>query len=103
MSIMSIIASIARTRPMHTPPLCATIGSDELTSTAIVDQTPGDLAKTPRAASSGTTCAVRHYVGDPPIHVPTRTDATIGALIQGVISQAAMGSAKRQKTVGLHS
>ena len=55
MSIMSIIASIARTRPMHTPPLCATIGSDELTSTAIVDQTSGELAKTPGAASSGTT------------------------------------------------
>ena len=59
MSIMSIIASIAsiasiaRTRPVHTPPLCATIGSDELTSTAIVDQTPGELAKTPGAASSG--------------------------------------------------
>jgi hypothetical protein len=52
MSIMSIIASIARTRPVH---LCATIGSDELTSTAIVDQTSGELAKTPGAASSGTT------------------------------------------------
>ena len=55
MSIMSIIASIARTRLVHTPTLCATIGSDELTSTAIVDQTSGELAKTPGAASIGTT------------------------------------------------
>ena len=52
---MSIIESIAWTRPVHTHPLSATIGSDELTSTAIVDQTSGELAKTPGAASSGTT------------------------------------------------
>ena len=49
----SIIASIARTRPVHTSPLSATTGSDELTSSWIVDPTSGHLAKTSGAASSG--------------------------------------------------
>jgi hypothetical protein len=39
---------------VHTCPLSATTGSDELTISSIVDPTSGDLvAKTPGAASSG--------------------------------------------------
>jgi len=52
--IASIVASIAQTRLVHTSPVSATTGSDDLTSWAIVDPTSGELAKTLGAASSGT-------------------------------------------------
>ena len=96
--------SIARTRPIHTPPLSATTGSDELTSSSIVDLPSGDLAKTPGAASSGMAGAVQTHVVDPPIRVPTQANAAIGGRrIPGAISKAAMASVKRQKTIGLRS
>ena len=48
------IVGIARPPTNHSPPLFATmVRSDEPTSTVIVGQTPGELAKTLFAASSG--------------------------------------------------
>ena len=103
-SIAFIIASIARTRPVHTSPLSATTGSDDLTGSLIVDPTSGDLAKTPGAASSGMAGAVPTHVVDPPIRVPTQANTAIGGRrIPGAISKAAMASVKRQKTIGLRS
>ena len=79
------IVGIARPPTIHSPPLFATmVRSEEPTSTVIVGQTPGELAKTLRVLS--------------------RTNVTIGAASpQGGISKAAMGPAKPRKTAGLHS
>ena len=81
-TVLGRIVEIARPPTIHIPPLFATmVRSDEPTSTVIVGQTPGELAKT-----------------------LSRTNVKIGAASpQGGISKAAMGPAKPRKTAGLHS
>ena len=96
---------IARPPTIHSPPLFATmVRSDEPASTVIVGQTPGELAKTLFAASSGMARGVQIRLVGPPTRVLSRTNVTIGAASpKGVISKAATGPAKPRKTVGLHS
>ena len=67
----------------------------------IDDRAAGELAKMLFAAGSGMTRGGQIYLVGPSIPESTRTDMTIGAASRGVIS-AAMGPAKRQKTIGLH-
>ena len=99
------IVGIARPPTIHSPPLFATmVRSDEPTSTVIVGQTPGELAKTLLAASSGMARGVQIRLVGPPTRVLSRTNVTIGAASpQGVISKAATGPVKLRKAAGLHS
>ena len=100
---------IARPPTIHSPPLFATmVRSDEPTSTVIftviVGQTPGELGKMLLAASSGMARGVQIHLVGPPIRMLARTNVPVGAASpQGVISEAAIGPVRPQKTIGLRS
>jgi hypothetical protein len=59
-------------------------------SSTIVEQTAGEMAKTPGAASSGMTRGGQICIVGPPIPASTGADVTVGTASRGVISIAVL-------------